>query len=131
MLPLPTLGSGSGYQPCCGKEICCGCMYAVAKRDKDQRCPFCRIPAYKTDKEQHERLEKRVESGDANAIYNLGCCYRNGDYGLQKDNHKAFSLFLRAADLGNVYAYAVIGAAYYIMAMVWKGTRRWLGTTTS
>ena len=88
-------------------------MYAVAKRDKDQRCPFCRIPAYKTDKEQHERLEKRVESGDANAIYNLGCCYRNGDYGLQKDVDKALELWHRAGELGNAAAYANIGYAYY------------------
>ena len=112
MLPLPTLGSGWVYYSCCGKTICRGCFYAVEKRDKVQKCPFCRIPAPKSEEELVERIRKRVESGDASATYNLGCYYLNGLYGLQKDNDRAFGLFLRAAELGNVGASAHIGYAY-------------------
>ena len=113
MLPLPALGSGWVYYSCCGKTICGGCLYAVAQRDKYQKCPFCRTPAPESNKEGVERLEKRVESGDADAIHNLGCCYYNGRYGLTTDYAKAFELFVQAGELGNVGASAHIGYAYY------------------
>ena len=42
-LRLPYLGSGGRYKSCCGKVICCGCIYAVRKaRDEETLCPFCR-----------------------------------------------------------------------------------------
>ena len=113
MIPLPTLCSGWVYQTCCGKTICRGCFYGVEKRDKVKKCPFCRIPAPESEEELIERIKKRVEAGDADAIYNMGCCYRNGDYGLQKDVDKALELWHRAGELGNAAAYANIGYAYY------------------
>ena len=76
MLPIPSLESGSKYNSCCGKRICSGCIIACAIRDKnEQKCPFCRTPAPRTDKEIIKRTNKRVELGDAVSIYTLGCHY--------------------------------------------------------
>ena len=105
MLPLPTLQRGRKYNECCGKMICSGCIHAgckmAASRDKNAVtkefilgtkvlsvrtatsdgviCPFCRTPKHTTDVEYLERLRKRIEVGDTEAIYNLGCYYAKGN----------------------------------------------------
>ena len=85
MLPLPGLITGRKYSACCGKDICSGCIHAVAIRDGGVGlCPFCRTPAPTSDEEIIERLDKRVELDDAEAIYIMGCHYNNGQYGLPK-----------------------------------------------
>ena len=63
-------------------------------------------------KELNERLQKRVELGDANAIFTLGCFYRDGEDGFPQDDVKAFELFVRAGDLGLADGYNDVGAAY-------------------
>ena len=113
MLPLPTLGSGQEYYSCCGKTICGGCLYAVAQRDKDLKCPFCRIPAPESEEELIERIKKRVQFGDSDAICNLGLYYYKGKYGLTKDVDKALELWHRAGELGNAAAYSNISVAYF------------------
>ena len=113
MLPLPTLDMGSKYKACCGKEICSGCIYAVEKRDGGVGlCPFCRTPT-PTAKEMIEMSKKRVEIGDANAMFNLGCNYAHGDHGLAQDSAKALQLWHQAAELGCAAAYNGIGVLYY------------------
>jgi TPR repeat protein len=115
MLPLPTLETGISYNSCCGKTMCSGCIHAVAVRDIDeQKCPFCRTPAPTTNKEAMGRLEKRIEAGDAVAIYGLGCCYANGSRGLPQNRAKALELWHQATELGNAIAYYGIGVAYDI-----------------
>ena len=115
MLPLPLLGTGSKYSSCCGKEICSGCVLAVAIRDEDeQKCAFCRTPAAKSEKEMIKRIRKRVEVGDANAIYTLGCNFAEGLFGLPRDRAKALELWQQAGELGCASAYFNIGNAYYI-----------------
>ena len=113
-LRLPTLGTGSKYKTCCGKVICSGCIYAVAKMrgNTDQLCPFCRALAPKTKEEIIERAKKRIEVGDAEAIYNLGCDYAYGRYGLPQDWDKGLELLHRAGELGYSAAYHNIGCAY-------------------
>ena len=54
-----------------------------------------------------------MEVDDAEAIYNLGCCYSDGMYGLPQDHAKALELWHRAAELGNATSYYSIGVAYY------------------
>ena len=117
LLRLPLLASGYVYKSCCGKFICCGCDYApvydnLGNEIIEDKCPFCRTPVHESDEEYNERLQKRVEVDDAVAIFNLGCYYRNGDYGFPQDDAKAFELFIRAGELGCTDAYCNIGYAY-------------------
>ena len=109
---LPILSTGRGYYSCCGKTICSGCIHAVALRDDEKKCPFCRLPAHTTDEELIKRNEKRIEAKDTMAIYGLGCIYSEGRYGFTQDDSKALELWHRAAELGHYEAYHNIGCAY-------------------
>ena len=113
MLPLPSLCTGRKYSACCGKIICSGCIYAVAKRDGGVGlCPFCGIPAPTTDEEMMEQINKRVELGDAEAIHSLGSCYSEGLYGMPQDYTMALELWHRSAKLGYATSYFNIGNSY-------------------
>ena len=113
-LRMPSLDTGRRYQACCGKNICSGCVYAGLKMkgNVDQLCPFCRTPAPKTDEEIIRRVRKRVEVGDAVAMYSLGCYYDEGFNGLIQNHDKTLELFHRAGELGNAEAYYNIGITY-------------------
>ena len=111
-LPLPLMSTGSKYQTCCGKVICSGCVHAVNKMDPDKKCPFCRVPGPESDEEFIERVKKRVEMGDANGIYNIGCFYYQGKYCITQDRAKALELWHRVGELGSSEAYNNIGYAY-------------------
>ena len=118
-LRLPTLGSGGVYKSCCGKIICCGCCHApvydnLGNEISEKKCPFCRTSVPTSDEYNLERLQKRVDLDDAEAIVKLGCNYRDGDYGFPQDDTKALKLFLRAGDLGSASAeaYCNIGYSY-------------------
>ena len=60
-----------------------------------------------------QRLKKRVEAGDANAMYILGSFYSEGSFGLPQDYEKALKLWHRAGELGDADAYHNISYAYY------------------
>jgi len=96
--------------------VCSGCCYAPVYDNQgnevdNQKCPFCRAPHVIGD-EFLERLMKRVELDDANAIYTLGYYYREGMYGLPQDYAKALELYHRTGELGCSEAYSNIGYAY-------------------
>ena len=115
-LRLPTLGSGRRYQSCCGKVICSGCICAPIYDDRgnkvsNKKCPFCRTPT-PTKEEMFNRIKKRVEAYDANAMYNTGNFYRDGRNGFPEDMDKAIELYHQAAKLGYTGAYNNIGFAY-------------------
>ena len=116
MLRLPSLyTTGSKYKECCGKRICSGCIHAVAIRDGGVGlCPFCRTPAPTTPKEMIERMKKRMEIDDAEAIRNPGACYSNEMYGLPQDSAKALELYHQAGELGYAPSYHNIGCAYRV-----------------
>ena len=104
---------------CCGKEICGGCLHAPLYDDQgnkiaNDKCPFCRIPFHDSEEKAIERLQKRVQAGDAKAIYNLGYYYRygHGENGFPQDYTKALELFHQAGQLGYAAAYCSIGYAY-------------------
>jgi len=102
---------------CCGKMICRGCIHAPVYDDKgnevdNKKCPFCRTPPPKSAEENLKRLEKRMELNDAEAIYNMGCCYALRRHGLPQNQAKALELFHRAAELGYTGAYYNMGVAY-------------------
>ena len=95
-LRLPYLASGRSYMACCGKLICSGCTYAPVYDNQgnevdNQKCVFCRTP-WPNEEEMIKRLKKRVEAGDAYAIYNLGCYYDKGMYGIPQNYTKALEL---------------------------------------
>ena len=112
---MPTLlDTGSRYKTCCGKDICSGCIHAVRERDGNiGLCPFCRIPTSTSDKEDTDRLRKRVELGDAMAIYTLGGDYARGVMGFKQNYNKALELLHRAGELGSVEAYYNIGTFHF------------------
>lgn len=57
-------------------------------------------------------LRKRADQGDAEAEWQLGARYHNGD-GVSKDDAQAMQWFERAAENGNVMAQATLGAYYW------------------
>jgi len=116
-LRLPTLGTGTKYQSCCGKMICSGCIYAPLYDDQgnkvdNKKCPFCRVSTPTSDREMIKRYKKRIEAKDPRAMYNTGCDYRDGSYGYPQDYTKALELYHRAAELGYAKAHCSIGVAY-------------------
>jgi len=79
----------------------------------EKTCPFCRSPICISDEEENERIKRRAESEDAEAIFTLGHFYANGEYGFPQDYDKALELWHQAGKLGNSRAYYNIGGAYY------------------
>ena len=117
-LRSPHLDSGSVYMSCCGTVVCRGCLHTVqsraaaAGREKDEVCPFCRTPIAFSDDESLKRLEKRMDMNDSEAIFNLGCFYARGLYGLPQSYAKALKLWHRAAEFGCASAYSCIGISH-------------------
>ncbi|KAL7526008.1 hypothetical protein ACHAXR_001267, partial [Thalassiosira sp. AJA248-18] len=102
------------YRECCGKIICYGCTYAdaIARQSAELICPFCRAPRTTSDEEEIERMKKRVEVGDAIAMYSLGCHYGRLGNGVPQDSNKALELWHRAAKLGCVFSHSKIANTY-------------------
>jgi len=96
--------------------ICSGCIHAPVYDNEgnkmEQTCPFCRTPTSSSGEETVERLKKRVEVGDANAINSIGSYYDVGSHGLPLDHTKALEFYHRAGELGNAVSYYNIGRAY-------------------
>ena len=59
-----------------------------------------------------QRMQKRVEARDIEAIFSLGCFYDNGVYGLRQNHAKALELYKQAGELGHAAAYCKIGVSY-------------------
>ena len=111
------LHSGSQYFACCGKRICSGCAFAPVYDNRGNKidkkiCPFCRTPWSTSKEDTLERYKGRVETGDAYAIYDQGCDYRDGTDGYPQDYEKALEFWHRAVELGYSPAYVSIGYAY-------------------
>ena len=104
-LTLPSLETGKRYQACCGKIICSGCIHANIMTSGKNMCPFCRALAPGMGEETHERIMKRVEKGNAQAMYELGCCFMRGLHGLPLDRDKGLELWHQSAELGCALAY--------------------------
>jgi len=114
---IPTLCTGSKYMSCCGKLICSGCILAPRYDNQgnevdNRKCPFCRTPWHGSHEELMERMNKRIEKGDAYAIYQLGNYYVEGSSGFAQDYSKALEQWHRAGELGHAMAYNSIGYAY-------------------
>ena len=78
----------------------------------EKSCPFCRTINPTSKEEAVNRANKRVECGDAMAIYDLANSHADGTNGHQQDYSKALELYHRAAKLGYADSYFTIGCAY-------------------
>ena len=122
-LPLPIDPSKSSLYSCCSKIICNGCEHANKIREFEgrlqEKCPFCRKAAPKTDEEVNERMMKRAEANDPVAICSMGKKrYNEGDY---KD---AVEYFTKAAALGDVMAHYQLSGLYHFGQGVEKNEKK-------
>jgi len=118
-LPLPRKSELILFKSCCGKHICCGCIYAIAISEVSEQleeelvdlCPFCRTQAPNSVEERISRIRKLMEAGNAYAIYELAGYYDDGD-GLPQDYQQSNELLLKAGELGCHEAYHNLGINY-------------------
>ena len=115
-LPLPD-PNHTFFKTCCGKRICCGCMYAMSAesrgRGKVVLCAFCRKPPSRSPEEEDERMKKCMDADNAFAFCILARDYEHGD-GVPQDFAKANELYLKAGELGCPEAYLNLGSLYDI-----------------
>eukprot|EP00979_Chaetoceros_neogracilis_P004017 scaffold695_cov279-Chaetoceros_neogracile.AAC.43 len=126
-LRLPIVLVQSMYQSCCGKMLCRGCVHAhaVAAADTEkEKCVFCRSEATSSEEEHIERMKKRAEANDAQAMSNLGSYYRFGMIGLRQDHAKALDFYHKSAELGNNIAHFALYVCYQTEDIVEKDTRK-------
>jgi hypothetical protein len=112
LLPESEEGTGQTYMTCCGKTICSGCCYAVARHGENV-CPFCRAPT--ADSAGYvKRLHNRIKCNDASAFFMLGHMnfYGHRELNVAQDQAKGVKLWQRAGDLGVARAYCSIAYAY-------------------
>eukprot|EP00979_Chaetoceros_neogracilis_P004968 scaffold846_cov205-Chaetoceros_neogracile.AAC.3 len=105
-LRLPIEVYQKKYQSCCGKILCRGCVHAhsVAAADAEKyKCVFCRSEAPSSDEEEIERMKKRAEANDAQAMFYLGGIGEN-------DTRKAIYHRQLSAVAGNVEARNNLGS---------------------
>ena len=123
MLPLPFKPSQKMFHSCCGKEICCGCVYAQLKEDRKSgkseedvgACPFCREPGPATDEITISRLINGMKKNYAGAFYSMGARYMKGEDGFPRDLAKAREMLLKAGELGLVDAYGALADSYEVI----------------
>jgi len=124
MVVMPLSPDLQMYMACCGKTICYGCTFSqqlVTRKTNQERgdgepmledtCPFCRkVCLTEKDEEKLAKgMKKRVESGDANAMFHMSAFFDRGSYGFPVDSEQSLELLKRAADLGHGEANWKIG----------------------
>lgn len=114
-IPLPERDECC-YHPCCGREMCDGCVYAhqdaTDELGVENSCPFCRESVNVPVSENIKRTEKRMELGDCNAFCMLGGCYLQGRPPMKRNTKKGVELLNQAAELGSESAHHTLGVAY-------------------
>lgn len=72
----------------------------------------------------NKRLKKRVDVGDAKAVFNYACCYFEGEPGFPRDLSKAFELWHEAGELGDSRGYHNIAHSYLNGTGVQQDTKK-------
>ena len=122
MISLPHIQSEYYYYSCCGKNICCGCLYsnvnAVLERDggdvetavaKTMVCPFCRE---EHDDSISEFLMKQAQDGQHEAMYRMGLYSLEDENGLKMNEIEGMEWLQRAVEAGSGKAAATLGSIY-------------------
>ena len=117
LLPLPLEEDQTTFQSCCGKLICCGCIYVMMEEAHGRGgevglCAFCRTSPPNSNEEEVKRIKKLMKSDNARAFYNLAGFYADGDGGMPQDWVNANKLWLRAGELGCHEGYCNLGYSY-------------------
>ncbi|EJK70938.1 hypothetical protein THAOC_07663 [Thalassiosira oceanica] len=98
---------------CCMKRVCNGCALAAYRRGMYNSCPFCRTNLPTDEASELAMIQKRVDKGDAVAIYFLGNQYYYGMLGLARDVPRAIELWREAAELGSINSHHHLGHIHY------------------
>ena len=102
------------YFPCCGKNICEGCVHSFRMSGNLRKCPFCKSDRVGVTEEEHDaEIRKRVEANDPASIALLANYYDHGCNGLHQDTAKSIELYIKAAELGFSKAHNHLGMLYY------------------
>ena len=113
LVPLSRLAKNSAYWSCCGNMICVGCnRQTKGTKDKPDACPFCRELRPASSDVVIRRYEARAAKNDHIASTDLGGHFKEGSYGLPKDDLKAHDCWIRAVELGSPEACTHIGFSY-------------------
>ena len=112
MLPLPLAADQISFEACCGKDICDGCIRAMAESGAKNICAFCRTLHPSSGEESVKRIMKLMEKGNADAYYMLAGYYAEGTMGMPQNRAKANELWLKSGELGCAEAYYNLGNAY-------------------
>jgi len=112
LIELP-VGEHSRRNVCCMKRVCNGCIWEARQRGMNHTCPFCRTAIPADDASTLPLIKKRVDKGDAEAIFHLGDKYYYGDHGFTNDVPQAIRLWTEAAELGLSTAHHNLGLIYY------------------
>ena len=59
-----------------------------------------------------DEIRREANKGNAQGLYDLGCCYYNGSFGIEQDFKSAVEWFRKAADKGNSNAMYMLGCCY-------------------
>jgi tetratricopeptide (TPR) repeat protein len=114
------------HYPCCGKNICKGCVYSFCVAGNNGKCPFCNSDrSSKTDEESNEEIMKRAEANDAASMNMLANYYEHGRQNIQQDHTKAVELYARAAELGYSKAHNNLAGVYHEGGNLKKAKFHW------
>lgn len=119
------------YLPCCGKNLCAGCMYSLGVVGTSTlSCPFCRSIEFGTWRDGKSLLDKKVKANDARSMHLVAYYHSVGENGYPFDPRKAIELWSKAASLGNMDAHYWLGNSYYtgdnnVVKSIKRGLHHW------
>ena len=123
MIPLPIKEEEIRFMTCCGKKICDGCNYKHAVNHikkmttqatqgaplEERKCAFCCQSRARWD--SIKPLKKLVKKNKPYAFVQMAERYKSGD-GVIQSYTRALEMIIRAAELGDANAFAIIAIHY-------------------
>ena len=114
LLPLPIKEGQIVFMPCCGKDICKGCICKQKMNDvkngtaHEQKCAFCRQSPPNIVK----AIKKLMKKNNPDAFMCMAFKHKLGEDGVLQSDTKALEMFIRAAELGHANAFEKLGYHY-------------------